>query len=106
MVDRATVDARLDAVLREERGRLSGALVRILRDWELAEELVQDAAVSAIEHWPVDGIPDNPAAWLMTAARRRAVDRLRRAARYRERMAELTRAATEVDGPIPTGGER
>ncbi len=104
MADRATVDARLDGVLREERGRLTGALVRILRDWELAEELVQEAAVSALEHWPADGIPDNPAAWLMTAARRRAVDRLRRAARYRERMTELTREAREVDRPIPTGG--
>lgn len=104
MADRATVDARLDGVLREERGRLTGALVRILRDWELAEELVQEAAVSALEHWPADGIPDNPAAWLMTAARRRAVDRLRRAARYRERMTELTREAREVDRPMPTGG--
>ena len=104
MADRSTVDARLESVLREERGRLTGALVRILRDWEVAEELVQEAAVSALEHWPADGIPANPAAWLMTAARRRAVDRLRRSARYRERMAELTREATEMDRPIPTGG--
>ena len=104
MVDRAAVDARLESALREERGRLTGALVRILGDWELAEELVQDAAVSALEHWPTDGIPANPAAWLMTAARRRAVDRLRRAARYRERMAQLTREATELDRPMPTGG--
>lgn len=104
MADRSTVDARLEFVLREERGRLTGALVRILRDWEVAEELVQEAAVSALEHWPADGIPANPAAWLMTAARRRAVDRLRRSARYRERMAELTREATEMDRPIPTGG--
>lgn len=104
MADRSTVDARLESVLREERGRLTGALVRILRDWEVAEELVQEAAVSALEHWPADGIPANPAAWLMTAARRRAVDRLRRSARYRERMAELTREATEMDQPIPTGG--
>ena len=84
--DRATVDARLAEVLRDERGRLTGALVRILGDWDLAEELVQDAAVSALEHWAVDGIPRNPGAWLMTAARRKAVDRLRRQARYRERM--------------------
>jgi len=86
VTQRADVDERLSAVLREERGRLTAALVRILGDWDLAEELVQDAAVSALEHWPSDGIPDNPGAWLMTAARRKAVDRLRRHARYRERM--------------------
>jgi len=102
--DRATVDERLSEVLRDERGRLTGALVRILGDWDLAEELVQDAAVSALEHWAIDGIPRNPGAWLMTAARRKAVDRLRRQARYRERMAELTREATAVAGAAETGG--
>ncbi len=102
--DRATVDERLSEVLRDERGRLTGALVRILRDWDLAEELVQDAAVSALEHWSVDGIPRNPGAWLMTAARRKAVDRLRRQARYRERMAELTREATSFAAAVETGG--
>src|SRR5918999_1293748 len=84
--DRAEVDARLADVLREERGRLTAALVRILGDWDLAEELVQDAAVAALEHWASDGVPRNLGAWLMTAARRRAVDRLRRHARYRERL--------------------
>ena len=104
MTQRADVDARLEAVLREERGRLTAALVRILGDWDLAEELVQDAAVSALEHWPADGIPDNPGAWLMTAARRKAVDRLRRHARYRERMRQLTAEASEMGAPIATGG--
>ena len=104
MTQRAEVDAQLDAVLREERGRLTAALVRILRDWDLAEELVQDAAVTALEHWPAEGIPRNPGAWLMTAARRKAVDRLRRHARYRERMRELTAEATEMGAPIATGG--
>jgi RNA polymerase sigma-70 factor (ECF subfamily) len=104
LVDRPQVDASLEAVLREERARLTGALVRIIGDWDLAEELVQDAAVAALEHWPVDGIPRNPGAWLMTTARRRAVDRLRRHVRYRERLAELTAEATQMDTPIPTGG--
>ena len=104
MTQRADVDAQLDAVLREERGRLTAALVRILRDWDLAEELVQDAAVTALEHWPTEGIPRNPGAWLMTAARRKAVDRLRRHARYRDRMRELTAQASEMDQPIATGG--
>ena len=101
---RDEVDARLESVLREERGRLTAALVRILGDWDAAEELVQEAAVAALEHWPIDGIPDNPGAWLMTAARRRGVDRLRRQARYRERMTLLTAEARQADDPVPTGG--
>jgi RNA polymerase sigma factor (sigma-70 family) len=103
-IDRATVDERLSDVLRNERGRLTGALVRILGDWDLAEELVQDAAVSALEHWSGDGIPRNPGAWLMTAARRKAVDRLRRQSRYRERIEVLTREASGVDPGVATGG--
>ncbi|MDQ4034926.1 MAG: RNA polymerase sigma factor [Chloroflexota bacterium] len=104
MPDRGQVDARLEAVLREERGRLTAALVRILGDWDVAEELVQESAVSALEHWPTDGVPRNPGAWLMTAARRKAVDRLRRHSRYRDRMQQLTAEASEMDRPIPTGG--
>jgi len=104
LTERAEVSARLTAVLRDERGRLVGALVRILRDWDLAEELVQDAAVAAIEHWPEEGIPRNPGAWLMTTARRRAVDRLRRQARYRERMQQLTAEASAMSRAEPTGG--
>lgn len=101
---RAATDERLTAVLREERGRLVGALVRILGDWDLAEELVQDAAIAALEHWPRDGLPANPGAWLMTTARRRAVDRLRRQARYRERMQQLTAEASAMATSEPTGG--
>jgi RNA polymerase sigma-70 factor (ECF subfamily) len=104
VTDRSAVDARLSEVLRDERGRLTGALVRILGDWDVAEELVQDAAVTALEHWPIDGIPRNPGAWLMTAARRKAVDRLRRQARYRERMEQLTREAARMDRAPETGG--
>ena len=104
MTDRAEVHERLAEVVRDERGRLTGALVRVLGDWDLAEELVQDAVVSALKHWPADGIPRNPGAWLMTAARRKAVDRLRRHARYRERMTELTREASQMNAAISTGG--
>jgi RNA polymerase sigma factor (sigma-70 family) len=104
VTDRAEVHERLTEVVRDERGRLTGALVRVLGDWDLAEELVQDAVVSALQHWPADGIPRNPGAWLMTAARRKAVDRLRRHARYRERMQQLTREASQMNAAIPTGG--
>ena len=104
MTERHAVDISLDSVLREERTRLVAALVRILGDWDLAEELVQEAAVAALEHWPIDGLPRNPGAWLMTTARRRAIDRLRRDARFRERLVQLGEEAEEMDQPIPTGG--
>ena len=79
----------MTAVFREEAGRLTAALVRSLGDFDLAEECVQDALVAALEHWPRDGVPRNPGAWLMTAARRRGIDRLRRAKRYEEKIARL-----------------
>ena len=104
MAERPEVDASLDAVLREERARLTGALVRVIGDWEIAEELVQDAAVAALEHWPSEGIPHNPGAWLMTTARRRAVDRLRRQARYRERLDQLGIEAAQMETHVETGG--
>ncbi len=69
----------VDAVWRTESARLVAGVARIVRDIGLAEELVQDALVAALEHWPRDGIPDNPAAWLTTVARRRAFDRQRHA---------------------------
>lgn len=65
-------------VWRMESTRLIGGLMRIVRDLSLAEDLAQDALVAALEQWPVSGVPDNPGAWLMAAARHRAIDRLRR----------------------------
>jgi RNA polymerase sigma factor (sigma-70 family) len=104
LTPRRTVDSSLERVLREERTRLIASLVRILGDWDLAEELVQEAAVAALEHWPTDGLPRNPGAWLMTTARRRAIDRLRRDARFRQRLEQLGEEADEMERPIPTGG--
>jgi RNA polymerase sigma factor (sigma-70 family) len=101
---RQTVDSSLERVLREERARLIASLVRILGDWDLAEDLVQEAAVAALEHWPTDGLPRNPGAWLMTTARRRAIDRLRRDARFRQRLVQLGEEADEMERPILTGG--
>jgi len=80
------------AVFREEAGRLTAALVRVLGDFDLAEEVVQDSLVVALEKWPAQGIPDNPGAWLMTTARRRAIDILRRDKRYHEKVALLERS--------------
>jgi RNA polymerase sigma-70 factor (ECF subfamily) len=69
----------IEAVFRIERAKLIAGLTRVVRDVGLAEELAQDALVSALEQWPRIGIPDKPGAWLMAAAKNRAIDRLRRA---------------------------
>jgi RNA polymerase sigma factor (sigma-70 family) len=73
-----SVHRAIEAVWRMESGRVIAGLARMLRDVGLAEELAQDALVAALEQWPQGGIPDNPGAWLVTAARNRAIDRLRR----------------------------
>jgi RNA polymerase sigma factor (sigma-70 family) len=68
----------IDAVWRIESPKLIAGLARMVRDVGLAEDLAQDALVAALERWPESGVPDNPGAWLMTTAKRRAIDRLRR----------------------------
>ena len=68
----------LEAVWRMESAKIIAKLARMLRDVGLAEELAQDALVSALEQWPRSGTPDNPAAWLMATAKNRALDELRR----------------------------
>jgi len=83
------IEVTLSAVFREEAGRLVGALLRLLGDFEVAEEIVQDALLIALQRWPVEGIPAQPGAWLLTVARRRAIDQLRRDARYRDKLAVL-----------------
>ena len=89
MADRRGTHAALTAVFREEAGRLTAALVRILGDFDVAEEIVQDALLVALERWPVDGIPERPGAWLLTVARRRALNQLSRDARYRAKLPQL-----------------
>jgi RNA polymerase sigma factor (sigma-70 family) len=76
---------------------LTAALVRALGDFDLAEELVQEALLEAVEHWPKDGIPDKPGAWLLTTARRKAVDQFRRRARFRDKLAQLEGASVRDD---------
>ena len=76
-------------MVRDHAGRLAAALVRLTGDFAAAEDLVQDAVLAALEHWPVEGIPDRPDAWLFTVARRRGLDQLRRADNYRAKLAEL-----------------
>jgi len=86
-------------VWRDESARLVGALTRMTRDLSLAEDLAQDALVAALQQWPESGVPDNPAAWLMQTAKRRAIDQFRRNDTLRRRTTELGHALEreEVD---------
>jgi RNA polymerase sigma-70 factor (ECF subfamily) len=88
-MSRADPRRAVETVWRIEAPRLIGGLARMVRDVGLAEELAQDALVVALEHWPQHGVPDNPGAWLMTTARRRAVDRLRHERLAGEKLAWL-----------------
>jgi len=81
--------AAIARVFREESGKVLAFLIRTLRDFELAEDALQEAIASALERWPIDGVPDNPAAWLTTTARRKALDRLRRQATRSEKAPAL-----------------
>lgn len=81
--------AVLERVFRAESGVVLGALLAQLHDFDLAEEAFQDAIASALERWPVDGVPRRPGAWLLTAARRKALDRLRRRATRLDKQSEL-----------------
>jgi RNA polymerase sigma factor (sigma-70 family) len=81
----------IEAVFRIESSRIIGGLARIVRDVGLAEELAQDALVLALEKWPESGVPENPGAWLMAAAKRRAIDRLRRGKMLERKHGEIAR---------------
>ncbi|MDP8904696.1 MAG: RNA polymerase sigma factor [Chloroflexota bacterium] len=87
-------DPRREAVWHIESSRLVARLTRVVGDFGLAEDLAQDALVAALEQWPVSGVPEKPAAWLMTTARNRAVDVLRRRATLRRKEQEMARDFT------------
>ena len=87
----------IDAVWRIESARIIAGVARIVRDVGLAEELAQDALVAALEQWPEAGVPNNPGAWLMAIAKRRAIDLIRRKETYQRKLAEMGHQL-EIDG--------
>jgi RNA polymerase sigma-70 factor (ECF subfamily) len=91
--------AVVDRLFREEQGRAVATLIRVLGDFDLAEEAVQDAFITALETWPERGVPDNPGAWITTTARNRAIDRLRRRKRLAEKEQILRREAA-IEGEL------
>ena len=100
MVDTASIEQ----VFRHDSGRAVATLVRLFGDIDVAEEAVQEAFVRAVERWPVEGVPPSPAGWIITTARNRAVDRLRRESSREERHAEAVRllddAGSGDTGPV------
>ncbi|MFD7549895.1 RNA polymerase sigma factor [Streptomyces sp. NPDC059816] len=96
----SAADRAVEQVFREERGRLLASLVGRFGDLDLAEEVASEAVEAALRHWPVDGVPARPGAWLLTTARRKAVDRLRRDQTYATRLAVL-QAEADRAAPAP-----
>jgi len=91
----------IDAVWKIESGRLIGGLTRIVRDVGIAEDLAQDALIAALESWPKSGIPDNPGAWLMAAAKHRAIDFFRRNQLLERKHEELGRELEAQEMSVP-----
>ena len=87
--------AQVDEAYTRESRRVLATLIRLLRDFDLAEEALHEAFAAALERWPREGVPDNPRAWLVSAGRFKAIDAMRRRARYD---ATLNEFAKEVDG--------
>ncbi|MGI9512782.1 MAG: RNA polymerase sigma factor [Anderseniella sp.] len=96
MLPPAALERTIDRTVREEWGRILACLVKTVGDLQLAEDSLQDAVVSAMNHWQKNGLPNSPAAWLLTAARRKAIDRLRRDRSFASRQDEIAYLA-ELD---------
>lgn len=95
----ASTHKAIEAVWQIESAKVIASLTRIVRDVGLAEELAQDALLAALEHWPADGVPDNPAAWLMTTAKNRALDRIRNRKRQEQKHEEIG-AIADAEGAL------
>ena len=102
----SNVQRTINAVWRIESARLIAGLARMVRDVGLAEELAQDALVTALEHWPESGVPDNPGAWLMATAKHRAIDLLRRDKLLERKHEELGHELERAAGPRPRRRKR
>ncbi len=95
-----TIRARIDALYRSEARRVFAALARLLNDFDLAEEALHEAFAAAVKAWPENGVPDNPRAWLVSTGRFKAIDRMRRQARFADLQPEIA-ARLEAVAPAP-----
>eukprot|EP01035_Chromulina_nebulosa_P038127 gene38127-51491_t len=100
-VEMAELTGAIDRIARRDGGRLLSSLVGSIRDFQLAEDSLQDAFESALTHWSRNGLPASPNAWLMQTAKRKAIDRLRRSANFRSKTAEILHLIeVENDSPM------
>src|SRR6266498_4355891 len=86
----------VDAVYRSDSRRVLATLIRLLGDFDVAEEALHDAFAAAVEQWPREGVPENPRAWLVSTGRFKAIDRIRRRARFDASLAELAHQLDEA----------
>jgi RNA polymerase sigma-70 factor (ECF subfamily) len=100
-------EAAVDAVYREDWGRIIATLIRHLGDFEVAEDAAQEAFATAVTQWRSSGIPDSPRAWIVQTARNKAIDSLRRRKRYQEKLADYasTELGQETNEPLEEGGD-
>src|SRR5690349_5010207 len=98
--------AQVDDAYRRESRRVLATLIRLLRDFDLAEEALHEAFAAALQQWPEDGVPDNPRAWLVSAGRFKAIDAMRRRARYDATLAEYAKGVDTVAAEDPIELER
>ena len=96
---------RIEEIFRADHGRILATLIRLLRDFDVAEEALQEAFAAALEQWPVAGTPSNPVSWLVSTARHKAIDRIRRSALLARKQDEISHhlelSAQEDDAPVP-----
>ena len=96
--------AAIEQIVREEWGQVLAALLRYVHDFDLAEDVLQDAFVQALQHWPGEGLPHNPRAWLLQTARRKAIDRFRRDSKFQAKRPELE-ALIRLERQTPSNEE-
>src|SRR3989442_6706326 len=94
-------NAAVDAVYRSDWGRIVATLIRLVRDFDVAEEAAQEAFTAAVDQWRVSGVPEVPRAWIIPTARHKAIDRIRRRTRFGEKLAAYTAAGASLTVEAP-----
>src|ERR1700732_2748139 len=95
--------AALEQLYREDHGRIVAAVIRLVGDFDLAEEAIHDAFATALEQWPREGVPANPRAWIIGTARHKAIDRIRRRVNLEDKVRELA-LLEEIAGDADSAG--
>src|SRR2546430_1961712 len=97
----ATVDSAIDELYRADWGRIVATLIRLVGDFDVAEDAAQEAFAAAAEQWPATGVPEFPRAWIIQTARNKAIDRIRRRVRLEQKLDTYTTARRRAHGHLP-----